>query len=91
MFVKYSSGVIVCPGGFGTFDEMFELLTLVQTHKVMSMPIVLYGTEYWRGLFEWLTSTVQDHGMISPLDPSLVLITDDPDEAVEVAVSRIAS
>ena len=91
MFVKYSSGVIVCPGGFGTFDEMFELLTLVQTHKVMSMPIVLYGTEYWRGLFEWLTSTVQDHGMISPLDPSLVLITDDPDEAVEVAGSRIAS
>ena len=91
MFVKYSSGVIVCPGGFGTFDEMFELLTLVQTHKVMSMPIVLYGTEYWRGLFEWLTSTVQDHGMISPLDPRLVLITDDPDEAVEVAVSRIAS
>lgn len=91
MFVKYSSGVIVCPGGFGTFDEMFELLTLVQTHKVMSMPIVLYGTEYWRGLFEWLTSTVQDHGMISPLDPSLVLITDDPDEAVEVAVSRIAA
>ena len=91
MFVKYSSGVIVCPGGFGTFDEMFELLTLVQTHKVMSMPNVLYGTEYWRGLFEWLTSTVQDHGMISPLDPSLVLITDDPDEAVEVAVRRIAS
>ena len=91
MFIKYSSGVIVCPGGFGTLDEMFELLTLVQTHKVMSMPIVLYGTEYWRGLFEWLTSTVQDHGMISPLDPSLVLITDDPDEAVEVAVSRIAS
>ena len=91
MFVKYSSGVIVCPGGFGTFDEMFELLTLVQTHKVMSMPIVLYGAEYWRGLFDWLTPTVQDHGMISPLDPSLVLITDDPDEAVEVAVSRIAS
>ncbi|MFC5222751.1 LOG family protein [Bifidobacterium leontopitheci] len=89
MFVKYSSGVIVCPGGFGTFDEMFELLTLVQTHKVMSMPIVLYGTEYWRGLFEWLTSTVQGHGMISPLDPNLVLITDDTDEAVEVAVSAI--
>ena len=76
----------------GTFDEMFELLTLVQTHKVMSMPIVLYGTEY----LAWPVrtagcETVQDHGMISPLDPSLVLITDDPDEAVEVAVSRIAS
>ena len=50
MFVKYSSGVIVCPGGFGTLDEMFELLTLVQTHKVANIPVVLYGKDYWQGL-----------------------------------------
>ncbi|MCI1219417.1 MAG: TIGR00730 family Rossman fold protein [Bifidobacterium sp.] len=89
MFVKYSSGVIVCPGGFGTLDELFELLTLVQTHKVKSIPIVLFDTAYWRGLFDWLGSNVQNRGFISPLDPELVAFTDDPDEAVQVAVSGI--
>lgn len=54
MFVKYSSGAIVFPGGFGTLDEMFEVLTLVQTHKVKRMPLVLVGSEYWQGLFDWL-------------------------------------
>ena len=58
MFVKYSSGVIVCPGGFGTLDEMFELLTLVQTHKVANIPVVLYGKDYWQGLFDWLDGPV---------------------------------
>lgn len=90
MFVKYASGVIICPGGFGTMDETFELLTLVQTHKVASIPIVLFGTEYWKGLFEWLTGPVAAHGMISEYDPSLVTITDDVDEAVRVATSGIA-
>jgi uncharacterized protein (TIGR00730 family) len=90
MFVKYSSGVIVCPGGFGTLDELFELLTLVQTHKVKSIPVVLFDTAYWRGLFDWLGATVQGRGFISPLDPELVAFTDDPDEAVRVAVSGIA-
>ncbi|MCH4209949.1 TIGR00730 family Rossman fold protein [Bifidobacterium sp.] len=89
MFVKYSSGVIVCPGGFGTLDELFELLTLVQTHKVKSIPIVLFDTAYWHGLFDWLDSNVQNRGFISPLDPELVAFTDDPDEAVHVAVSGI--
>lgn len=59
MFVKYSSGVIVCPGGFGTLDEMFELLTLVQTHKVANIPVVLYGKDYWQGLFDWLDGPVE--------------------------------
>ncbi|KFJ04585.1 LOG family protein [Bifidobacterium subtile] len=90
MFVKYSSGVIVCPGGFGTLDELFELLTLVQTHKVKSIPVVLFDTAYWRGLFDWLGANVQGRGFISPLDPELVAFTDDPDEAVRVAVSGIA-
>ena len=86
MFMKYSSGVIVCPGGFGTLDEMFELLTLVQTHKVKSMPIVLFDTAYWRGLFDWVTTTVEERHMISPLDPHLVRFTDDANEAVDMAL-----
>ncbi|KAA8821758.1 TIGR00730 family Rossman fold protein [Bifidobacterium vespertilionis] len=89
MFLKYSSGVIICPGGFGTLDEMFEVLTMVQTHKVATMPVVLYDSEYWKGLFAWLSTTVREHGMISELDPNLVVITDDPDEAVDVALSGI--
>lgn len=84
MFMKYSSGVIVCPGGFGTMDEMFETLTLVQTHKVARIPLVLFGSGYWKGLMDWLSTTVTDHGMISTLDPSLLTVTDDPLEAVRV-------
>lgn len=87
MFVKYSSGVIICPGGFGTMDEMFELLTLVQTHKVATMPVVLFDNAYWDGLFEWISTTVRGRGMISDLDPQLFIRTDDPDEAV-AAVTR---
>ena len=89
MFVKYASGVIVCPGGFGTLDEMFELLTLVQTHKVANMPVVLYGEEYWQGLFDWLNGPVSDHGMISAIDPHLVTLTDDPDEAVKLVAKGL--
>ena len=89
MFVKYSSGAIVFPGGFGTLDEMFEVLTLVQTHKVKRMPLVLVGTEYWQGLFDWLNGPVMSTGMISPLDPELVHITDDLNEAVDIALSGL--
>ena len=89
MFMKYSQGIIVCPGGFGTLDETFEALTLVQTHKVARIPIALYDTAYWQGLFDWINGTVRDRGLISPLDPSLVTITDDVDEAVAVATSQI--
>ena len=84
MFVKYSSGAIVFPGGFGTLDEGFELLTLIQTHKIKSMPVVMFDSEYWRGLFDWIEGPVMDAGMISPLDPELVKVTDDVDEAVEI-------
>ena len=85
MFMKYSSAIIVCPGGFGTMDEMFEALTLVQTHKVARVPVVLFGTEYWKGLIDWLQSTVTSRGLISSLDPHLFAITDDPLEAVRIA------
>lgn len=78
MFVKYSQGAIICPGGFGTLDEAFELLTLIQTHKVKRTPVVLFDRSYWQGLLEWLRGTVSDSGNISPLDPSLVRLTDDP-------------
>lgn len=90
MFVKYSSGAIVFPGGFGTLDELFELLTLVQTHKVKRVPVALVGTQYWQGLFDWITGTVLEEGNISQLDPSLMQITDNVEQAVDVAVSGIA-
>ena len=89
MFVKYSEGAIVFPGGFGTLDESFELLTLVQTHKIARKPMVLFGSDYWRGLLDWLEGTAVDAGCISPLDPELFEVTDDEDEAVEVATSGI--
>lgn len=89
MFVKYSRGAIIFPGGFGTLDEAFELLTLVQTHKVARTPVVLFGTEYWRGLMDWLEGTVLGEGNISPLDPDLMVVTDDEDEAVRVALSEL--
>ena len=89
MFVKYSRGAIIFPGGFGTLDEAFELLTLVQTHKVARTPVVLFGTDYWCGLMGWLEGTVLEEGNISPLDPELVMVTDDEDEAVRVALSEI--
>ncbi|MDO5628377.1 MAG: TIGR00730 family Rossman fold protein [Mobilicoccus sp.] len=84
MFVKYAEGFIVLPGGFGTFDELFEALTLVQTHKVTSFPIVLMGADYWRGLLDWLRDVVAAEGMISPGDLDLIHVTDDPAEAVHI-------
>lgn len=86
LFEKYSSAAIICPGGFGTLDELTELLTLVQTRKLKRMPIVLFGSEYWKGLLDWLTTTVQSHGMIAQADPQLMVVTDDPVEAVAAAL-----
>jgi uncharacterized protein (TIGR00730 family) len=87
MFVKYAQGFVVLPGGFGTFDELFEALTLVQTEKVTSFPIVLIGTSYWSGLVSWIRDTVLGTGKISPADLDMFRLTDDIDEAVEVMVS----
>ena len=86
MFVKYAEGFVVLPGGFGTLDELFEAITLVQTRKVTEFPLVLMGGGYWSGLVEWLRSTVLDHGAISAADLDLLTLTDDVDEAVEVIV-----
>lgn len=89
MFAKYSSGSIVFPGGFGTLDEAFELLTLVQTHKVAKTPVVLFGSEYWDGLMSWIEGPMRESGNISELDPALMVVTDDEDEAIRVATSTI--
>ncbi len=82
MFVKYAQGFVVLPGGFGTFDELFEAMTLVQTRKVTSFPIVLVGTSYWSGLIDWIRSTVLADGKIPRPDLDIVTVTDDVDEAV---------
>ena len=89
MFVKYSQGAIIFPGGFGTLDEMFELLTLMQTQKIGHTPVVLFGREYWAGLLEWLEGAVMASGNISAIDPELMRVTNDEDEAVEIACSGI--
>lgn len=84
MFVKYAEGFIVLPGGFGTFDELFEALTLVQTRKVTSFPIVLVGSAYWSGLLAWLKDTAVAAGTIGQADVDLLHVTDDAAEAVRI-------
>jgi uncharacterized protein (TIGR00730 family) len=84
MFVKYARGFIVLPGGFGTLDELFEALTLVQTRKVTSFPVVLMGTEYWGGLVDWIRGRLLADGMVAQADMRLFSVTDDPDEAVRI-------
>jgi uncharacterized protein (TIGR00730 family) len=84
MFVKYAMGFVVLPGGFGTMDELFEALTLIQTEKSTRFPVVLMGTEYWAGLVEWLRNTMLPAGKISEADPDLFHLTDDPSEAVDI-------
>ncbi len=87
MFVKYACGFVVLPGGFGTLDELFEAVTLVQTQKVTSFPIVLLGSRYWGGLVDWLRDTAAASGTISATDLDLLTVVDDPVEAVEVVVA----
>jgi uncharacterized protein (TIGR00730 family) len=86
MFVKYAQGFIALPGGFGTFDEIFEAVTLVQTRKVTSFPIVLLGTSYWGGLLDWIRDAVLAGGKVNDVDLALLRLTDDVDEAVAVMV-----
>jgi len=86
MFVKYAQGFVVLPGGLGTFDELFEALTLVQTQKVTSFPVVLIGVDYWSGLLDWLHDTVLAQGKITRDDLDLLTLTDDVDLAVRLMV-----
>jgi uncharacterized protein (TIGR00730 family) len=82
MFVKYAQAFVVLPGGFGTMDELFEALTLVQTRKVTRFPVVLMGIDYWGGLLDWMRDRMRDEGKIGPSDLELMCVTDDVDEAV---------
>jgi uncharacterized protein (TIGR00730 family) len=91
MFVKYAQAFVVLPGGFGTLDELFEALTLVQTRKVTRFPVVMMGAAYWGGLFDWLKGTLLSDGKISPADLELILLTDDVDEAVQHIVDADAA
>lgn len=88
MFMKYSSGFIAMPGGFGTMDELFEAATLVQTGKVHSFPIILVGRDYWGGLVQWINSTMKESGMLSSNDPQLLRVVDSPEEAVEIVIGH---
>jgi uncharacterized protein (TIGR00730 family) len=86
MFVKYAVAFVVFPGGYGSMDELFEALTLIQTGKVKNFPVVLMGTEYWKGMVDWLEQTVAGAGNIAPEDLLLLHVTDEPAEAVRIIV-----
>jgi hypothetical protein len=90
MFLKYSQGFVVFPGGFGTMDETFEALTLTQTGKITQFPVVLVGVEYWSGLLDWLRTTVAGSGRIDPDDLDLLTCTDDLDEVMRVLLEADA-
>ncbi|NNC94642.1 MAG: TIGR00730 family Rossman fold protein [Chitinophagales bacterium] len=84
MFVKYAQAFIILPGGFGTMDELFESLTLIQTKKIEEFPVILMGTEYWQGLWDWVTNVMLKEGNISAEDLDFVRMTDDIEEVVEL-------
>jgi uncharacterized protein (TIGR00730 family) len=86
MFVKAAEGFVIFPGGFGTLDEAFEALTLIQTGKVLNFPVVLFDRDYWRELLDWINGRLLADGMILPDDVELLHVTDDPEEAVRLVV-----
>ena len=86
MFIKYSNAYVIFPGGFGTMDELFEALTLIQTRKIRNFPVVLFGSQYWRGMLAWLTSMMLNEKMINPADLGLIHLTDSPKDAVDFIV-----
>lgn len=86
MFIKYSNAYIIFPGGFGTMDELFEALTLIQTRKIRNFPVVLFGSQYWQGLLQWITSTMLSDKYINAADLSLIHLTDSPKDAVDFII-----
>ncbi len=84
MFVKYADAFVIFPGGYGTLDELFEALTLIQTHKVQDFPVILMGTDYWTGMIEWIRGSLLAEAAINPEDVDLLRLTDDPEEAVTI-------
>ncbi len=88
MFVKYAEAFVIFPGGFGTMDELFEALTLIQTGKGGHFPVVLFGKDYWSGLMDWMRNTLVAQGTVSEKDLDLIFVTDSPDEAVDHVAER---
>jgi len=84
MFIKYSLGFIIFPGGYGTLDELFEALTLIQTGKIRDFPVILVGSRYWGGLVDWLRERLATEGKISPQDLDLFEVTDSPERVLEL-------
>ena len=84
MFVRYSMGYVCMPGGFGTLDEFFESLTLMQTHKIYPIPLILFGTDFWQGLVEWIKTTLIEYETVSMEDLDLITVTDDPQEVLDI-------
>jgi uncharacterized protein (TIGR00730 family) len=84
MFVKYAVAYVIMPGGFGTMDELFEALTLIQTKKIKAFPLILMGKEYWQGLIDWLKERMLKEGKINPADMELIQVIDDPEEVVKL-------
>ena len=82
MFVKYAKAFVILPGGYGTLDEFFEAITLVQTERIAKFPVILFNSQYWKPLLEWLKSTVYQHGNIDQADLDLFILVDDPKEVV---------
>jgi uncharacterized protein (TIGR00730 family) len=89
MFIKYSLAFIIFPGGFGTLDELFEAITLIQTGKIYQFPVILFGRHYWAGLLRWLQARVLAEGKISPGDIDLMVLTDDPAEAAQAVIAAL--
>jgi len=87
MFIKYAAAYIIMPGGFGTLDELFEAVTLIQTHRIKSFPLILVGSNYWAGLIDWIKSRLLEENRISPKDLDILQVVDDPEDVVR-AVNR---
>jgi len=90
MFVKYADAFVIMPGGFGTLDELFEALTLIQTGKIRDFPVVLVGTAYWQGMLDWMRTVLLPVGAVNETDIGLLQLTDDPDEVVEIIRAYVA-
>lgn len=89
MFVKYATAYVIMPGGFGTLDELFEAVTLIQTHRIKPLPVIMVGTDYWSGLIEWVKERMLKEKMISPEDIDILQVMDDPEEIVKAVKKRV--
>lgn len=89
LFVKYALAYVIFPGGFGTMDELFESLTLIQTKKINNFPVVLYGKSYWQGLIDWMNATMLEQGFIEEKDLQIFHLVDDPDQAVRIISEHV--